>query len=149
MAEFDTYAAAEEAVNKLSEKDFPVERATICGAGLRLVEHVLGRSTYPGAAVRGAAAGAWIGLVFGVFLALFTTSAVWWVATVGWAVLWGVVAGVVFGLVWRALPGERREFLSASELLADHYEVLVEPQFAEHARTLLNDLPTAPTSRSQ
>ncbi|MBF6133297.1 hypothetical protein IU501_09835 [Nocardia otitidiscaviarum] len=137
VAEFDSYAAAERAVNNLSEQDFPVEHATICGAGLRVVEHVLGRATYLRAAAAGAATGAWIGLLVGLFLALFTTTVPGWLATLAWGVVWGVIAGVIIALVWHALPGGRREFVSARELLADRYEVMVSPSHADRARDLL------------
>jgi hypothetical protein len=137
VTSFDTYAEAERAVDSLSDKGFPVQHTTISGVGLRLVEHVLGRLTYLKAAGMGAVSGLWFGLLFGVFLALFTTNAVAWFAVILWALLWGAVAGAVFGLIWHALSGGRRDFISASQLLADRYEVLVDPAHADRARDLL------------
>ncbi len=137
VAGFDNYADAERAVDSLSDKGFPVEHTTISGVGLRMVEDVLGRLTYPKAAGLGALNGLWIGLLFGVFLALFTTNAVAWFAVILWALLWGAVVGAVAALIWHALSGGRRDFLSASQLIADRYEVLVDPAHADRARELL------------
>lgn len=137
VAGFDTYADAERAVDSLSDKGFPVEHTTICGVGLRMVEDVLGRLTYLKAAGLGAVNGVWIGLLFGVFLALFTSNAVVWFAVILWALLWGAVVGAVAGLIWHALSGGRRDFLSTSQLIADRYEVLVDPAHVERARELL------------
>jgi len=137
VASFTNYADAERAVDGLSDQGFPVEHTTICGVGLRLAENVLGRLTYPRAAAMGAGGGVWFGLLFGVFLAIFTPNAVWWLATILWGVLWGVVAGVIFGVVWHALSRGRRDFVSAGQLLAERYEVLVDPAYADRASQLL------------
>jgi hypothetical protein len=135
VATFGTYAEAERAVDSLSDRGFPVEHTKIVGVGLRMVEHVLGRLT----AVRAAGIGAWFGLLAGVFLALFTTNAVWWLGTIFWALLWGVVAGAVFGFVAHALTGGRRDFASTSQLVADRYEVLADTEYADRARELLQE----------
>lgn len=137
VASFDSYSEAERAVDSLSDQGFPVQYATIMGVGLRSVEQVLGRLTYLRAAGMGAVAGAWFGLLIGIFLALFTNNVVWWLGTILWALLWGAVAGAVFGLVAHALSGGRRDFFSASQLVAERYEVLVESTHAERARELL------------
>ncbi|MBF6329947.1 general stress protein [Nocardia transvalensis] len=113
VASYDSYSAAEQAVDSVADRGFPVQHTTICGVGLRLAEHVLGRLTYLKAAGLGALWGVWAGL------------------------LWGVVAGALSGLIWHALSGGRRDFLSARELLADRYEVLVDPEFADRAQELL------------
>ncbi|QUQ65463.1 general stress protein [Kutzneria sp. CA-103260] len=137
VAGFDTYGEAVRAVDSLSEQGFPVQHTTISGVGLRLVEHVLGRLTFLKAAGMGAASGVWFGLLFGVFLALFTAETVAWFAVILWALLWGAVAGAAFGLIQHGLSGRRREFISTRQLLADRYEVLVDPAHAERARQLL------------
>ena len=134
---FDTYVEAERAVDFLSDQGFPVQHTTISGAGLRLVEHVLGRLTYLKAAGMGAVSGLWFGLLFGVFLALFTADRVAWFAVILWALLWSGFAGAAFGLFRHGLSGRRRDFTSTRQLLADRYEVLVDPVYAERARQLL------------
>ncbi|ETW22139.1 general stress protein [Mycobacterium gastri] len=67
VASFDTYDAAQELVDRMSDGGFPVEHVRIVGDGLRTVEQVTGRMTKGKAALAGAASGAWIGLLFLLF----------------------------------------------------------------------------------
>src|ERR1700712_3806665 len=57
IASFPSYAEAEQAVDALSDRGFPVERVAVVGRELELVEQVTGRLDYPRAALRGAAGG--------------------------------------------------------------------------------------------
>src|SRR4051812_34052984 len=61
VATYPDYALAQQAVDYLSDNQFPVERTSIIGTDLRLVEKVLGRMTTVRAALAGAASGAWFG----------------------------------------------------------------------------------------
>ena len=61
---YPTYAKAQEAVDYLSDNEFPVENVTIVGTDLRLVERVTGRLTR-GRVVR---AGAHDGAIWGLFM---------------------------------------------------------------------------------
>src|SRR4029450_9687631 len=70
---YDTYEAAQRAVDYLSDNQFPVENVTIVGNDLRMVERVTGRLTQGRAAGAGAAAGAWWGLFIGAMLTLFAS----------------------------------------------------------------------------
>ena len=45
IGSYPTYAKAQEAVDYLSDNQFPVENVTIIGTDLRLVEQVTGRLT--------------------------------------------------------------------------------------------------------
>ena len=68
---YPTYAKAQEAVDYLSDKQFPVQNVTIVGTDLRLIEQVTGRLTR-GAVVRAAATtGAIWGLFIGSVVSLF------------------------------------------------------------------------------
>jgi hypothetical protein len=75
VASHPTYLAAQHAVDYLSDHGFPVRRAAIVGTDLRMVEAVLGRMTVTRAAMAGAGSGAWLGLLAGTLLALFTLNA--------------------------------------------------------------------------
>ena len=79
VASYDSYEDAQRAVDTLSDRGFPVDRVTIVGSDLHLVEQVTGRLTVLRAALAGAATGAWIGVLIGlVFWAVspWTVSAV-------------------------------------------------------------------------
>ncbi|RZU46610.1 hypothetical protein EV385_6685 [Krasilnikovia cinnamomea] len=136
VGDYPTYAAAQQAVDYLSDHDFAVQHATIVGTDLRLVENVTGRMTIARAALAGAGGGAWLGLLLGAVLALFTTGA-WWiviaVATVG-----GAAWGATMAAAAHAATRGRRDFASRRHLAAARYHLTVATEHAEHARRLLH-----------
>ncbi len=138
VGSYDNYAAAQQAVDHLSDNRFPVERVSIVGTDLRLVENVLGRLTTGRAAAAGAASGAWFGLLIGLLFAIFSVSA-WWSVLLA-AVLIGALWGAVFGAIAHAMTGGRRDFTSRSSLQAGQYVVMADPEHAEQARQLLVQL---------
>ena len=66
IANYDTYEAAQDAVDKLAHADFQVRSASIVGNDLKSVERVTGRLSWGRAAGAGAASGLWLGLFFGL-----------------------------------------------------------------------------------
>lgn len=140
VASYGDYASAQRAVDFLSDQKFPVERTSIVGTDLRLVEAVTGRLTVGRAALAGAATGAWLGLLLGLLLGLFTDNPWGWVATVLTSVAIFVFWGAVFGAVAHALTGGRRDFASTSGIVAGRYDVIVSPEYADRARELLSRL---------
>ena len=137
LASFPRYPEAQAAVDKLSDARFPVERTSIVGRDLRLVETVTGRLDWGRAALSGLATGAWFGLLVGLFVGIFTDDTRSWIAFVLWGLLFGAIAGVVFGLVSYAATGGRRDFVSVSALVAERYDVLVDPTAVDEARRVL------------
>jgi hypothetical protein len=143
VASFDSYPAAERAVDYLSDQKFPVERVSIVGRDLKLVEQVVGRMTTPRATLNGAASGALAGVLIGWLFTVFN-----WADPVvarGWLILdglwFGAVVGALFGLVAHLLTAGRRDFSSIGGLQADHYDVLVDAEVADEAERLLARLP--------
>lgn len=137
LASYPRYAEAQAAVDALSDARFPVERASIVGRDLRLVESVTGRLDYKRAALSGLAGGAWFGLLVGLFVGIFTDDAGSWIALVLWGLLFGALAGALFAVGSYAATGGRRDFVSVSSLVADRYDVLVDPASAAEARRVL------------
>jgi hypothetical protein len=138
LVSYPRYAEAQAAVDALSDAKFPVERVSIVGRDLRLVETVTGRLNYGRAALGGAASGAWFGLLVGLFIAIFAAEdTASWFALVLWGLFFGALAGLVFSLVAYALTGGRRDFVSVSSLVAGQYDVLVDPGSADEARRVL------------
>ena len=138
VGSYPDYALAQQAVDYLSDNKFPVERVSIIGTDLRLVENVLGRLTIARAAVAGAASGAWFGLFVGLLFGLFSNSG--WLAVILTTVLIGAVWGAIFGAIAHAATGGRRDFTSRSSLQAAQYAVLAHPDVADEARHLLIQL---------
>ena len=135
---FDSYEAAQRAVDYLSDQKFPVENLAIVGTDLRQVERVTGRMTWAKAALGGLASGAWLGLFVGLVLGLFIEEG--WGRIILFSVAWGAVFMTIFGLVGYSMTGGRRDFTSRSMTIAAHYEIFCGHQQAEEARNLLAKL---------
>jgi hypothetical protein len=143
VGSYATYAEAQRAVDHLADAEFPVGDVTIVGVDLMLVERVIGRLTWGRVLLSGAASGAWFGLFVGLLLGLFSTGQ----NTFG-PILVGLISGVLFGAVFAAVgygaTRGRRDFTSASQMVAGRYDVLCQPRNAEKARELLAKLAMGP-----
>jgi hypothetical protein len=139
VASYSDYSRAQRAVDFLSDEKFPVEHVAIIGTGLKLVETVTGRLTAGRAAVAGASAGLWFGVLIGLFVAIFSSGTDTW-ALILWGAIWGLIAGAVFSLIAYAFTGGRRDFVSFKELRADTYDIAVNSSHAEAARSTLSRL---------
>jgi hypothetical protein len=137
IARYDTYLEAQRAVDFLSDNHFPVQAVTIVGTGLQMVERVTGRLTYARVSLAGAASGAWFGLIFGIVLSMFGGTEGALLA----GPLFGAAAGVLFGIFSYSLTRGRRDFTSASQIVASEYAVLCLGEQAGAARQLLSRLP--------
>jgi hypothetical protein len=140
VGSYATYAEAQQAVDYLADNEFPVGDVTIVGVDLMLVERVIGRLTWGRVLGGGAASGIWMGLFVGALLAYFNNN--------GGALVIGVVAGVLFSVLFAALSYAftrgRRDFTSASQLVAGRYDVLSHPRNAERAKEMLARLAMGP-----
>jgi hypothetical protein len=138
VATYPDYAAAQKAIDYLSDNQFPVEHTAIVGTGLKLVENVLGRLTTARAALAGAASGAWFGLFIGLLFGIFADTN--WLAVVLAGLLIGALWGAAFGAIAHAATRGQRDFTSRSTLQATEYAVMVDAEHAEPARQLLTRL---------
>jgi hypothetical protein len=143
VGSYATYAEAQRAVDYLADRDFPVGDVTIVGVDLMLVERVIGRLTWGRVLLSGAASGAWFGLFVGLLLGLFSPGN----NTFG-PILVGLLSGIAFGAIFAAVgygaTRGRRDFTSASQMVAGRYDVLCQPRNAEKARELLAKLAMGP-----
>ncbi|HEX3792840.1 MAG TPA: general stress protein [Pseudonocardiaceae bacterium] len=139
VGQYDSYEAAQRTVDFLADNNFPVQEVTIVGVDLMLVERVTGRLSWGRTVSAGAMSGAWFGLFVGLLLGLFSGQG----GSLAPIVI-GLVAGLFFGLVFSIaghLSGRgRRDFQSASQLVAGRYDVLCQPHHAELARDLVAKL---------
>ena len=142
VGSYATYEEAQRAVDHLADSDFPVRDVTIVGVDLMLVERIVGRLTWGRVLASGAASGAWFGLFVGLLLSLFSTG-----GGLG-PILTGLISGIVFGVLFAAVgygaTRGRRDFTSASQMVAGRYDVLCQPRNAEKARELLARLAMGP-----
>jgi uncharacterized membrane protein len=148
VAEYPTYADAEQAVERLTKANFPVERVTIMGRGIQMVERVTGKVTWIDSVIRGmltgALAGFLVGWLFGVFDWFNPIVSSFWLAIDG---LWfGALVGSLFGFIsWLFIRG-RRDFGSIGGLQAERYELHVDEELADEAERILSPAaaPAAP-----
>jgi hypothetical protein len=136
VAAYPTYAQAQSAIEHLAKNDFPIEDVTIVGTELQLVERVTGRLTAGKLAGAGAASGAWFGLFVGLLMSFYGGSRAGFVIILV-AVAVGALFGAVMGYLGYSVAKGRRDFTSASQVVARRYDVLCQPRTAEQARTLL------------
>ncbi|MEJ8278434.1 general stress protein [Pseudonocardia spirodelae] len=138
VGSYATYEEAQRAVDHLADSDFPVADVTIVGVDLMLVERVIARLTWGRVLASGAAQGAWLGLFVGVLLFVFSPDGNFLPIVVG------LVSGAVFFMAFAAVSYSaskgRRDFQSASQMVAGRYDVLCEPRNAEKAREMLAKL---------
>jgi hypothetical protein len=139
LAVYDEYAAAQKAVDFLSDKEFPVENCMIVGTDLKQVERITGRLTHGKVALGGALSGLWLGIFIGIVFAIFDSGSGF--ATIVTTALFGVVFGVVWALVGYTATRGQRDFSSVRVVVATRYEVLVEHKLLTQAQGLLAQLP--------
>jgi hypothetical protein len=141
LAVYDDYAAAQKAVDFLTDKEFPVENCMIVGTDLKQVERITGRLTTNKVALGGALSGLWLGIFIGIVFALFDSGSGF--ATIVTTALFGMLFGIIWAVVGYAATRGRRDFSSVRVVVATRYEVLVEHKLLQRAQELLTQLPGA------
>jgi hypothetical protein len=139
LAVYDTYQAAQKAVDFLADQSFPVQNCLIVGTDLKQLERITGRLSWGKIAAGGALSGLWLGLFVGLIFSLFTTEET--LALLASTALFGAAFGVIWAMIGYAFTRGRRDFSSVSTVVATRYEVLVEHKHAAAARELLAKLP--------
>lgn len=145
VASFRTREAASEAASKLIRAGVEPKAITITGSGLRSIERVMGKFTVITALRNGAMNGLFFGLVLASFSLLLNPEAPP-VAFLG-MMLVGLASGVLLGLISFALVRRKKDFQSATQVVADAYELGVTAQLVQQARTALGV--AAPTTRPE
>jgi hypothetical protein len=140
VATYTSYREAERAVDFLSDKGFPVERAAIVGTGLRTVEQISGRMTVPRAALLGALQGVLIGLLFALLFGIFFDLDEDFLGLLLYGLIAGALLGALFGALFQAMQGGQRDFSSVAGMEAERYELQVDPDVAARATELLGEL---------
>jgi Heat induced stress protein YflT domain len=138
---YDDYAAAQKAVDFLSDNQFPVENCLIVGTELKQLERVTGRLTTGRVALGGLLSGVWLGLFVGLIFSLFGDKHP--LVTILSTALFGALFGLIWALAGYAATRGQRDFSSVSMIVATKYEVLVEHKFATQGRELLATMPGA------
>lgn len=137
VREYGTYEEAQGAVDRLSDAGFPVQHVRIVGHDIHSVEQVTARITKGRAAVLGAGAGAWFGLLVGLLFSIFAVGTGVLVTVLG-SLATGALWGAVFGFAAHWATGGRRDFTSVSGLVAKRYTVEVDAGYLDAATTIVD-----------
>ncbi|MFJ9904721.1 general stress protein [Streptomyces sp. NPDC101152] len=142
IASYATYQEAERAVDHLADQGFPVQKVAIIGQDVRLVEQVIGRMGYGGAALHGAATGALpgalVGWIFGLLNWLNPVVSGLLLALYG--LIFGAVVGALFALLLHAAQGGRRDFAAVRSMEPSRYDVVADEDVADEAARLVAGL---------
>ena len=113
------------------------------GTGLRSVEQVTERMTQGRAAGIGAAQGALIGALFALLFGIFFTGPEF-VELLLYSLALGALFGALYGALFQyAASGGKRDFVSASSIEADRYDVQVDEEAADEATRVLGGMTEA------
>lgn len=141
IATFDNYADAERTVDYLVDRHFDVDRLSIVGRDLELVERVTGKMNYGLAALRGATSGGLVGALIGWLFGLFS-----WIQPLiaglvlaFYGLLLGAALGALVGLLMYAMQHGRRDFATVTTLQPRHFDIVADVQVAARALRLLQD----------
>ncbi len=136
---YQEYAAAQKAVDFLSDHEFPVQNCMIVGTDLKQVERITGRITTSRWRSAACCPALWLGVFVGLVFALFDSGST--LVTVLSTALFGALFGLIWALVGYAATRGQRDFSSVRVVVATRYEVLVEHKFLAQAQELLAQLP--------
>lgn len=134
IATFEKYEEVQRAVDALADAGFPVQKVSIIGTDLRMVERVTGRMTYGRAALSGALSGMWFGLMMGLLWLLLGAQDF---SPVLLGVSVGAIFGALFGLAAHGMAGGKRDFTSVSQVVATRYGLRCEQDVAARCRQIL------------
>jgi hypothetical protein len=140
VASYETHGQAARAVDHLADHRFPVERTAIVGRGLTSVESI-GRMSWRDSTLRTvgawATAGALLGWILGLLDWASPLRAAFSLAL--WGLLFGGVLGLAGGLLVRAFAGDGHpaRVTHTQTYRADSYDLLVDSEVAERARSML------------
>ncbi|WP_052711150.1 general stress protein [Pseudofrankia sp. DC12] len=140
VASYETHGQAARAVDHLADQRFPVERTAIVGRGLTSVESI-GRMSWRDSTLRTvggwALAGALLGWLLGLLDWASPLRAAFSLAL--WGLLFGGVLGLAGGLLARAFygGGHPSRVTHSQTYRADSYDLLVDTEVAERARSTL------------
>ncbi len=135
LGTYDTYLEAQSVVDRLSKADFEIRGLAIVGNNLTSVESVTGKMTYGRTALAGAARGAWFGLFIGLMFFIFSPIPV--IGYIAAAAFIGAGISMVFSVAMYTLGRRTRDFTSTNHVLARNYDIIISPQLALRARTIL------------
>lgn len=140
LGTYDTYQEAQAVVDRLAKTDFPVAKLAIVGNNLTSVEIITKKRSWNSAALSGALSGAWLGIFVGLFLSLLSPTFTWQLFAA--AVFIGAAVGLFVQMASYGIQRRNRDFESTSHVLAENYQIIIEPGFTARAQQVLATPPS-------
>ena len=146
VASYETYDQAQAAVAKVSGAEAEVVGLAIIGNDLKLVERIVGKLTWGKVALQGAMRGlgfgAFIGLVYLLFVPEAITSVLVFPAL-------GLAFGILMSLTSHAMTRRKRDYASVQQVLAARYDVVAPQETAGKAMHIIGQRAGAAVVQSQ
>jgi small basic protein len=134
VASFETYEQAQAAIAKVSGAQGELSGLAIVGNDLKLVERITGRLTWGKVAIGGAMRGLGFGAFIGLVYMLFVPEAI---ASVLLFPLLGLAFGILLGVVTHSMTRRKRDYASVQQVLAARYDVVAPQQSAGRAMHII------------
>ena len=135
LGTYDSYPQAQDVVDRLAKADFPIAKLAIVGNNLTSVEIITRKRSWHRAALQGMLSGAWFGIFLGLLFSLFSTDFTWQLFAA--AVFIGAAFGLFLQLASYAVARRNRDFESMSQVVAENYQIVLEPGLLARAQETL------------
>lgn len=139
LGSYSSYPEAQQVVDRLAKADFPVSKLAIVGTGLTSVEIVTRKRSWHRAAMSGLLSGAWLGIFLGLVMSLLSPDFSWQLFAA--AVFIGAALGLFLQLISYAVSRRNRDFESVSQVIAENYQIVLEPGLLARAQEALARTP--------
>jgi hypothetical protein len=139
VASYETYEQAQAAIAKMSGAEGDLSGLAIVGNDLKLVERITGRLTWGKVALAGAMRGLGFGAFIGLVYILFLPEAI---ASVLLFPLLGLAFGILLGVVTHSVTRRKRDYASVQQVLAARYDVVAPQQSAGKAMHIIGQRET-------
>lgn len=138
LATYRTHEDARAAVQFLAQHEFAVTSLTIVGSDVKLVEPVSGVLSWASAAGRGALGGAWLGMIFGLIMSLFSSDGELTSQVLLPGIIIGAGLGIMYGVLLRASSSKTGLGTTrAPQVVASKYEIVCPANLLSEAKALL------------
>lgn len=136
VAIYDDYDDAARAVDYLADHGFPVQNLAIVGTDLKSIENVTGQLTWGKVLLSGFVQAVSWAAMFALVMYMVNPGsnffAIFLVAMLGFGLV-----GMAMAAVQYRMRGSERYYTSTGGIIATHYEILAEGQYANQAREFL------------
>lgn len=146
VATFETYNQAQAAVAKVSGSDTELAGLAIIGNDLKLVERIVGRLTWGKVAMRGAIRGLGFGAFLGLMFLVFVPEAI---SSLLVFPLLGLAFGILLSVVQHAVVRRKRDFASTQQVLASRYDVVAPQAVSGRAMQIIGQREVSSPSEAQ